>query len=165
MASATKRDYAAVLRSLTPSGDRDARMTAVVDALWPALKDADVSWLGFYLKDPDADELILGPRRDKPACSPIALFGACGRALLSRKPLIVTDVANLRAGYIACDPRDRSELVIPLMDAVDDLCWGVLDLDSHDTDAFSIEDASGLLSIVQHMGLSVPQASDAIDVI
>ena len=82
----------------------------VVDALWDELSPKGISWIGFYIKNPDMDELILGARRDKPACSPIAMFGACGRAFQSRKPLIVTNVNNLRAGYIACDPRDKSEV-------------------------------------------------------
>ena len=105
-----------------------------------------------------ADELTLGPRRDKPACSPIALFGACGQSFQSRKPLIVTDVNNLRAGYIACDPRDRSELVIPCMDSYDDLCWGVLDVDSHDIRSFTDTDVIGLTQVLVHMKLHVPQS-------
>ena len=37
-----------------------------------------VSWVGFYFLG--EGEMTLGPRRDKPACSPIGLHGACGRA-------------------------------------------------------------------------------------
>jgi putative methionine-R-sulfoxide reductase with GAF domain len=156
---AIQRDYEAVIARLgTPTGDRESRMQRTVDALWDAFHTADVSWVGFYLKNDDLDELLLGPRRDKPACSPIALFGACGRAFQSRKPLIVSDVNNLRNGYIACDPRDRSEVVIPCMDAFDDGCWGVLDVDSHDTFAFNEADAHGLSKVLIHMGLHVAQS-------
>ncbi len=155
----TPRNYDAVIARLgKPTGDRQSRMQRTVDALWDAFHTADVSWVGFYLKNDDLDELILGPRRDKPACSPIAMFGACGRAFLSRKPLVVSDVNNLRNGYIACDPRDRSEVVIPCMDAFDDLCWGVLDVDSHDAFAFSEADAVGLSKVLIHMGLHVAQS-------
>jgi len=155
--AAAKRDYDAVRTRLRPEGDRTARMQAVVDALWSELHDKGVSWVGFYLKFPDADELILGPRRDKPACSPIALFGACGRSLLSGKPLVVTDVANLRAGYIACDPRDRSEVVIPAYGGEGEAPWGVLDVDSHIASSFSREDVIGLTRVLEAAGLTTPQ--------
>ena len=114
--------------------------------------------IGVDLKNPDGDELILGPRRDKPACSPIALFGACGQSFHTRRPFVVTDVNNLRAGYIACDPRDRSEVVIPCMDSYDSDCWSVLDADSHDTHSFTDADVHGLTKVLIHMKLHVPQS-------
>ncbi len=70
--------------------------------------------MGFHLKATDREEMVLGPHRDKPACSPVGLHGACGRAFLDRKPLIVRDVKELGDSYIACDPAEQSELVIPM---------------------------------------------------
>ncbi|HMN42767.1 MAG TPA: hypothetical protein PKE29_18150 [Phycisphaerales bacterium] len=156
----SQRDYDAVITTLgPPTGDRDSRMRRTVEALWIAFHTRGLSWVGFYLKSPDTDELILGPSRDKPACSPITLFGACGRAFLSRSPLVVTDVANLRTNYIACDPRDRSEVVIPCVDSFDGPCWGVLDADSHDLRAFNEHDAHGLAKVLIHMGLHTAQST------
>jgi putative methionine-R-sulfoxide reductase with GAF domain len=129
-------------------------MQAVVDALWDALKDADVSWVGFYLHT-GREELVLGPRRDKPTCSPIGLHGACGRAYTSRRPLVVGDVAELGESYVVCDPRDRSEVVIPLLDD-DGTCWGVLDLDSHQVGAFDETDVEGLTALLRAAGLTSP---------
>ena len=43
--------------------------------------------------------------------------------------MIVSDVHNLGAGYVACDPREQSEVVIPCR--TDGSTWGVLDLDSY----------------------------------
>lgn len=128
-------------------------MQAFVDLLWDALHASGVSWIGFYLHE-GSEELILGPRRDKPACSPIGLHGACGKAFLSRRPLIVRDVAELGTGYIACDPRDKSEVVIPLFDQAGQ-CWGVLDLDSHEVGSFSHEDVDGLESLLRRANLTV----------
>lgn len=123
------------------SADRAEAMRQFCDIGWEAFRDRGVSWIGFYARQaPDAQELILVARRDKPACSPIGLHGACGRALLARQPLVVSDVAHLGASYIACDPRDRSEVVVPLLDATG-ACWGVLDVDSFDLGAFSVADA------------------------
>ena len=134
------------------AGDRAARMTAVVDALWDSLHTTGVSWVGFYL-DGGGGELVLGPRRDKPACSPIDLHGACGQAFTRSQAIVVHDVADLGDNYIACDPRDRSEVVVPLFND-NGGCWAVLDLDSHDVGAFDETDVAGLVNVLQAAGLT-----------
>ncbi len=144
------RDYdtlAELIARRGSTGDRGQRMQAVVDALWEALKDTGVSWVGFYLHE-GGHELVLGPRRDKPACSPIGLHGACGQCFRSGRPLVVRDVAELGANYVACDPRDRSELVLPCVDE-QGRCWGVLDLDSHAVGSFTEADAAGLTAVLR----------------
>lgn len=128
------------LRAL--KGSRVDRMRGAADVLWEHLGAAGVSWVGFYTADPGATEMVLGPCRNKPACSPIGLHGACGQCWTSQRALVIADVAVMGDGYIACDPRDRSEVVVPLFD--DGLCWGVLDLDSYDVGAFSARDAEEL---------------------
>ncbi len=74
------RPYHELAQKLTPvTGTRAERMQTVADALWNLLHATGVSWVGFYLPEGDS-QLVLGPSRDKPACSPIGLHGACGRA-------------------------------------------------------------------------------------
>ncbi len=153
-----------MLQCLDAGGDRAARMRRVIDCLWDHLHPTGVSWVGCYVtadatgaalpagSDRTAvGALVLEYCRNKPACSPIGLNGACGRSFLSRRSLIVRDVAALGAGYIACDPLDRSEAVVPLLD--DAGCWGVLDLDSHAVGAFSTADAEGLLAVLRAAGV------------
>jgi len=144
---------------------REAACAKTIDALWTLLSGTGVSWIGVYfgpgqkLSDGRAagpDEMILGPCRNKPACSPIGLHGACGRAWRERRALIVTDVKKLGSNYVACDPRDRSELVIPLFEP-SGACWGVLDADSHEPGAFNEQDAAELTAITLRCGLSAPQ--------
>jgi len=130
---------------------RDTAMQPVVDLIWEQLHLTGISWIGFYLHT-GGDELVLGPRRDKPACSPIGLHGACGRAFTTRLPLIVRDVADLGPNYIACDPRDRSEVVLPCIH--DGICWGVLDADSHELAAFDESDVIGLTRVLRIAGLT-----------
>lgn len=123
-------------------------MQAVVDVLWDGLGERGVSWVGFYVKSSDAEELELGARRDKPACSPIGLHGACGRCWVEGKPLVVRDVRELGESYIACDPRDRSEVVLPARDS-DGVVWGVLDVDSFEVGAFDEKDVAGLGAVLE----------------
>ncbi|MBK9128424.1 MAG: GAF domain-containing protein [Phycisphaerales bacterium] len=145
------RDYPAIASRLVASGPRAARMQRVVDALWESLQATGVSWVGFYLPERGPDggtHLVLGPRRDKPACSPIGLHGACGRCYVSRQPVLVPDVRELGENYIACDPRDQSEVVVPCLEPNED-CWGVLDLDSHDVGSFDALDIAGLTLVLR----------------
>jgi len=146
------RPYAVLAAATWPAADRAARMRAVVDRLWEALSATGVSWVGFYVPG-GPGEMILGPCRNKPACSPIGLHGVCGRAYLSRRPVVVRDVVELGEKYVACDPRDRAEVVVPLLQS-DGLCWGVLDLDSHDVGAFSEADVDGLQALLRAAGLT-----------
>ncbi len=155
------RDYASLLdrfqaRGLLPAHSREERMQEVADAVWEETGTRGVSWIGFYAKTAERDEMILRARRDKPACSPIGLQGVCGRCWLERRPVLVADVATLGKNYIACDPRDRSEVVIPLFEA-DGQCWGVLDGDSYETGSFDTADVVGLTALAEHAGLSAVQ--------
>ena len=125
----------------------DTRVGHLVDAIWREFGDhSPVSWVGFYHLN--GDEMTLGPRRDKPACSPIGLQGACGQAALSGRSLIVPDVRTLGENYIACDPRDLSELVVPVCNSAGKVI-GVMDLDSYSIGAFGPVDQSALEDLIQ----------------
>jgi putative methionine-R-sulfoxide reductase with GAF domain len=137
----------ALLPVVLPGSACETRISFLVDAIWAEFGEhCPISWVGFYhLGD---GEMTLGPRRDKPACSPIGLHGACGQAALSGRSLIVPDVRALGDNYIACDPRDLSELVVPVRDPNGKVI-GVIDLDSHSVDAFSETDQSALEDLIQ----------------
>lgn len=154
----TQRNYERFVRDVTsavrPSMTRSDRMKAFVDIAWDHFSHQGVSWIGFYAATHGQLEMTLLERRDKPACSPIGLHGACGRSWRNGRVLIVTDVKNLGEGYIACDPRDRSEVVLPMVES-DGSCWGVLDADSHEVGAFDATDARGLWSACAAAGLTV----------
>lgn len=154
MSESTKRPYGSVQASVRFDGGRQMRMQTFVDALWEHLAGTGVSWLGFYLHDGE-DHLVLGPHRDKPACSPIGLHGVCGRAFRERRPIVVSDVGVLGEKYVACDPRDRAELVVPLF-GQDGTCGSVLDLDSHETGAFSRADVEALVLLLRAAALTAP---------
>lgn len=156
------RDYPALLdrHMLSPdrpaaAGPRGQRMRRVIDLLWGAFSSTGISWIGFYEKAAASDEMLLLVREPKPACSPIGLHGMCGRCWKERRPIVVADVRTLGANYVACDPRDQSEIVIPCLDERGD-CWGVLDADSFDRGAFDEHDAQGMTRVLVSLGLTSP---------
>lgn len=154
------RDYGTLADFLSrPVATRDAAMRLFTDAAWQVLAPTGVSWIGFYTAEEGDREMVLAVCRDKPACSPIGLHGACGRSWREGRTLIVTDVKHLGPDYIACDPRDRSELVIPCFEA-DGRCWGVLDVDSFDAGAFDERDAEAMTDLLRSLGLSSPAAPE-----
>ncbi|MDA0802711.1 MAG: GAF domain-containing protein [Planctomycetota bacterium] len=140
----------------------EARMSAFVRMAWPALALDGVSWVGFYILAGDRGTMSLVAREPAPACSPIGVHGACGQAALHNEVLIVHDVSALGDRYIACDPRDRSELVLPLALARGRV--GVLDLDSHSAGRFGPDDATLLAGWLASADLS-PSSSGAPRVI
>jgi putative methionine-R-sulfoxide reductase with GAF domain len=158
--------------TVAASGTREARMRAFVDACWPVLSPHGVSWIGFYVgpgesledgRRAGAGEMLLGPRRDKPACSPIGLHGVCGRGWRERRSIVVRDVRVLGPDYVACDPRDQSEVVVPLLGA-DGACCGVLDVDSFDVGAFTPRDARELARLLVGCGLLDAAAAARMEV-
>lgn len=161
---------------------RETRMGLLVDRLWsafgnPATLDPQhtgeaaaalrgYSWVGFYfapshsfmsvhgqLLRPADHEMLLDRRQPKPACSPIALGGMCGRSYLEAVPIVVHDVAGLEGGYIACDPRDRSEVVVPCFDEHARV-YAVLDVDGYAPNEFTEHDAHGLHDLLHASGLT-----------
>jgi GAF domain-containing protein len=102
-------------------------------------------WTGFYRVC--GDRLVVGPYIGTVGCLQIEFGrGVCGVAAQERKTLIVPDVSRF-PGHIACDPRSKSEIVVPVTDRAGALI-AVLDVDSDRLDAFDDEDQLGLERIV-----------------
>lgn len=86
----------------------------------------EINWVGFYLWK--EEQLILGPFQGLPACVRIQYGkGVCGTAIKERKTQRVEDV-HAFPGHIACDAASQSEIVVPII--IDDVIYGVLDIDS-----------------------------------
>lgn len=155
------RDYSSVELNIPSDAGRYMRMRTVCDALWNAFGTRGYSWCGFYLFDPAQQSMILAARQPKPACSPIGLEGMCGLCWRELRPVLIHDVRQVADGaYIACDPRDLSEVVVPLIQ--NNTCWGVLDVDSFEVGAFSQADVDGLLQVAVSAGLSDPVSAQTL---
>ena len=105
-------------------------------------------WAGFY-RVVKADKLLrIGPYQGSLGCLEIPFGkGVCGLAAAERRTVIVDDVTEF-PGHITCDPRARSEIVVPVFGPSGELT-AVLDIDSDETGAFTDDDREGLEEIVQ----------------
>jgi len=118
----------------------------------------DINWAGFYLLK--GNELILGPFQGQVACVRIGIGkGVCGTAFLERRSLVVPDVHQF-PGHIACDPRSRSEIVVPLIKGERTL--GVLDIDSASYSRFT-EDDQKLLETIASLITANCRLEDFVD--
>jgi GAF domain-containing protein len=104
-------------------------------------------WTGFY-RVVEPGRLRVGPYQGTIGCLEIAVGqGVCGKAAAERRTLVVPDV-HAFPGHIVCDPRSRSEIVVPVFGRSGALI-AVLDIDSAEPAAFDARDAAGLESLVR----------------
>jgi GAF domain-containing protein len=108
-------------------------------------------WVGFYFRNGDKEELILGPYAGEPTDHTVIPFGKgiCGQVAVSNKNFVVPDVMA-QDNYIACSMTVKSEIVVPLF--VNDQNIGQIDIDSEVLDAFTdlderfLEDVNSLIA-------------------
>jgi len=105
-------------------------------------------WIGTYFAE--GNDLVLGPFQGPPACSRIPKGkGVCGKSWEEKKSFIVTNVDEF-PGHISCNPRSKSEIVIPAKTKEGQL-FMVLDIDSDkqngldQTDLFYLEKVVSIL--------------------
>ncbi|WP_411279015.1 GAF domain-containing protein [Gemmatimonas sp.] len=104
-------------------------------------------WTGFYRVVEPGQLLRVGPYQGSLGCQEIAFGrGVCGTAASERRTVVVADVHDF-TGHISCDPRSRSEIVVPVFDASGVLI-AVLDIDSSVPAAFGEADRDGLEKLV-----------------
>jgi L-methionine (R)-S-oxide reductase len=119
--------------------DPVARRATAVAILFHKLPG--VSWVGFYLLK--NEHLVVDVYQGPVACLVLdPPNGVCWTALDSMEPLIVDDVQEAES-HVACDPRTRSEIVLPHFNQCGDVI-GALDLDSHHLGHFDADDREGL---------------------
>lgn len=104
-------------------------------------------WTGFYRVVEAGKLLRVGPYQGSLGCLEITFGrGVCGTAAAERRTVVVADVHDF-PGHITCDPRSRSEIVVPVFDALGILI-AVLDIDSSVPAAFGDADRDGLEKLV-----------------
>lgn len=107
----------------------------------------NISWIGFYNVDTNNNRLVLGQYIGPLPCEYIPFDkGVCGKCYRDGSTQRVDDV-NALPYHIACSSTTKSELVIPVHYKGEII--SVLDIDSNDYSAFSVEYASKIEEILQ----------------
>jgi L-methionine (R)-S-oxide reductase len=101
-------------------------------------------WTGFYLVASE-DELHVGPYQGPVACQVLKGDGVCLHCVRTRRPVVVPDVEQF-PGHIACDPRSKSEIALPVLKG--NRVLAVLDVDSDKPNQFDEEDVAPLARIL-----------------
>jgi len=106
------------------------------------------NWVGFYFKNGDKNELILGPYVGAPTDHTIIPFGKgiCGQVAVSNKNFVVPDV-SAQDNYIACNITVKSEIVVPIFVNGENI--GQIDIDSNTRNPFSETDERFLEFVCQ----------------
>ena len=100
---------------------------------------AHYNWVGFYFRNGEKEELLLGPYVGAPTDHTKIPFGKgiCGQVAVSNQNFVVPDVAA-QDNYIACSLSVKSEIVVPLF--VNSKNIGQIDIDSNVLDPFTEAD-------------------------
>ncbi|MGH1515992.1 GAF domain-containing protein [Chryseobacterium sp. JK1] len=106
------------------------------------LLDQEISyfnWTGFYFKNGDKEELILGPYVGAPTDHTIIPYGKgiCGQVAVSNETFVVPDVHE-ESNYLSCSIDTKAEIVVPIFKDGQNI--GQIDIDSHTIDPFTDED-------------------------
>lgn len=106
------------------------------------LLDQEISyfnWTGFYFRNGDKEELVLGPYVGAETDHTVIPFGKgiCGQVAVSNETFVVPDV-TLQDNYLSCSMDTKSEIVVPIFK--DGKNIGQIDIDSHKIDPFTDED-------------------------
>ncbi|MDA5092872.1 GAF domain-containing protein [Aliiroseovarius sp. KMU-50] len=134
-----------IITSLT-EGETDevALMATVVCEVHHS--DDRFDWTGFY-RVTEPGLLKIGPYQGGHGCLKIPFErGVCGAAARTGDVQLVPDV-DAFPGHIACASSTRSELVLPVRNANDEII-AVFDLDSNQANAFTEEDATQFAKIL-----------------
>ena len=130
-----KKEVSAIVAKTTLS-TKD-RLTEICEALRTTIPYYD--WVGFYFANHDTQTLHLETYVGAPTDHTVIPFGKgiCGQVAVSNENFVVPDVQT-QDNYIACSISVKSEIVVPLFVAGENI--GQIDIDSDTIDAFSEED-------------------------
>ena len=141
-------DYGTLAKTILSLAEGETDEVALMATLACEIHHADdrFDWTGFY-RVTAPGMLKIGPYQGGHGCLSIPFTrGVCGAAARSRTVQLVDDVEAFE-GHIACASSTRSELVLPVFNAVGDVI-AVLDIDSDKPAAFTQDDANALEAIL-----------------
>lgn len=109
------------------------------------------NWTGFYFRNGDKEELVLGPYVGAKTDHTTIPFGKgiCGQVAVSGQTFVVPDV-HQQDNYLSCSMDTKSEIVVPIFK--DGKNIGQIDIDSHKVNPFTKADEALLEWICQEVG-------------
>ena len=118
------------------------------------LLDQEIShynWTGFYFRNGDKDELILGPYVGAETDHTVIPYGKgiCGQVAISGETFEVPDV-NAQDNYLSCSIDTKAEIVVPIFKNGENI--GQIDIDSHSIDPFTEDDKEMLNWLCDKIG-------------
>lgn len=130
-----KQRLAFILQS--PDGNIDDKLLKVCQLLDKEI--AYFNWTGFYFRNGDKEELILGPYVGAFTDHTKIPFGRgiCGQVAVSNETFVVPDVQQ-QSNYLSCSIDTKAEIVVPIIK--DGKNIGQIDIDSHQLNPFTDED-------------------------
>ncbi|ADQ82877.1 GAF domain-containing protein [Riemerella anatipestifer] len=116
---------------------KDEKLKAICEVL--DQEKSYFNWTGFYFKNGNKEELILGPYVGAPTDHTVIPFGRgiCGQVAVSNKTFEVPDVMA-EDNYLSCSIDTKAELVVPIIKNGENI--GQIDIDSHTINPFTKED-------------------------
>lgn len=137
MSSNLKIRLLSILES--PKHDTNEKLLKVCHLL--AQEISYFNWTGFYFRNGDKEELILGPYVGAETDHTIIPFGKgiCGQVAVSNQTFLVDDVSK-QDNYLSCSIDTKAEIVVPIFK--DGKNIGQIDIDSHHLDPFTEEDVA-----------------------
>ena len=116
---------------------RDEKLLALCQLLSESI--AHYNWVGFYFRNGEKEELLLGPYVGEKTDHTVIPFGRgiCGQVAVSNQNFVVPDVLA-QDNYITCSFKVKSEIVVPLF--VNGKNIGQIDIDSHVLNPFTADD-------------------------
>ncbi|MFB9119959.1 GAF domain-containing protein [Bergeyella porcorum] len=130
-----KKRIASILES--PTADTDDKLKKICQLL-----DQEIeyfNWTGFYFRNGDKEELVLGPYVGAATDHTVIPFGRgiCGQVAVSNETFVVPDVSQ-EDNYLSCSIDTKAEIVVPIFK--DGKNIGQIDIDSHSLNPFTKED-------------------------
>ena len=144
-----RADYPTLAKQIAALTEGETDEVALMATLACELHHADdrFDWTGFY-RVTEPEVLKIGPYQGGHGCLVIPFSrGVCGAAARLQETQLVPDVEAF-PGHIACSSSTRSEIVLPVFNAAGEVI-GVLDIDSNQPDAFTVDDQTALEAILR----------------
>lgn len=107
-------------------------------------------WVGFYIAEPDEDELVLGPFVGEETDHTRIDYGEgiCGQSAETEEIFTVQNVEK-EENYLSCSPEVKSEIVVPVFEEGE--FQGEIDIDSHELAPFDQVDREFLESVAEEV--------------